>query len=48
MFGYNFAVLCCSNLSYTSLIFALQDLKLFKYFDFISAVALTIGADSVT
>ena len=48
MIGYNFAVLFCSNLRYASLIFALQDLKLFKYFDFISAVALTIGADAVT
>ena len=46
--GYNFAVLCCANLSYTSLCFALLNLKLFKYFDFVSAVALSVCSNTIT
>lgn len=45
---YNFAVLCCANLSYTSLCFALLNLKLFKYFDFVSAVALSVCSNTIT
>ena len=48
LFGYNFAVLRCANLSYTSLFFTLLNLKLFKYFDFVSAIALSVCSNSIT